>query len=706
MSNEFVARNGLIALDNSIVTGSLNVTNGITGSLLGTASFATTASFALNAGGAAASSNLIFSGSVTASVDVTANTFRLISGSSTFLYVSSSGRVGINTTTPTAQLDIRKSAQSVSNIVLSGPNNFNAGDFKGLGITNYYSDVTTTNRQLAIYNTDNTNYPYFRVSISNLNYASIDAITGSTAALKDLFLHSTVYITSGSNVGIGTTVPAAKLQVSGTVNVANIRGSGSATTQSIFTVDGAAGRLFSVNDSLSGSLFSVNTIAGLPIVEAFSDNTVRIGQYGQRALFVSQSRVGIGKETALNANIDISGSAIITGSLTTTGTITAQTLVVQTITSSVSLITGSTQFGSIISNTHQFTGSINVSGSITGTPGVTNTLTSSFAISASWAPSTSAFALLSTQSYTTAGTFEWNKPNGAQIISVIVVGGGGGGASGAAAVGSGVAGGAGGGSGGGVVMVTLPASVFDVTESVVVGAGGKGGTGSVRIGAGANATTAGQNGFAGSDSSFGEITAPGGGSGSYTAANNALGLGGAPPNITPTITADSAAAGYTIASNYTPLIAYSGPGGSGAATDKSPTAVAPLTMSTFVPTGGGYGGTPGSTTTDEAGSAGGFSNTSFGLISGGAGGTSGLITGSDGSLVYLWFGTGGGGGFGDYAASGAALGSDGGSGSIGAGGGGGGSARNNTNTNPNSATSGDGGPGGTGAVIVYTYGTV
>ena len=297
MPNEFIARNGVIALNNSTVTGSLNVTAGITGSLLGTASFATTASFALNAGGAAAASNLIFSGSVTASVDINGDTFRIISGSSTFLFVSSSGNVGINTTSSTAQLEVRKSAQTKPNIILSGPNNFNGGDFRGLAVTNYYSDVTLNNKQLAIYNADSINYPYFRVSIANLNYVSVDAVTGSTAGSKDLYLGQVIYITSGSNVGIGTLVPAAKFQVSGTINVANIRGSGSLATSSIFTVDGAAGRLFSVNDSLSGSLFSVNTIAGLPVIEAFSDNTVRIGQYGQKALFVSQSRIGVGTET-------------------------------------------------------------------------------------------------------------------------------------------------------------------------------------------------------------------------------------------------------------------------------------------------------------------------------------------------------------------------------------------------------------------------
>jgi hypothetical protein len=62
-------------------------------------------------------------------------------------------------------------------------------------------------------------------------------------------------------------------------------------------------------------------------------------------------------------NVIVTGSLTTSGSLTTTGTITATTLVVQTITSSISSITGSTNFGSLSSNTHTFTGSLNVSGS-------------------------------------------------------------------------------------------------------------------------------------------------------------------------------------------------------------------------------------------------------------------------------------------------------------------------------------------------------
>jgi len=62
--------------------------------------------------------------------------------------------------------------------------------------------------------------------------------------------------------------------------------------------------------------------------------------------------------------ISLSGSLNLSGSLTTTGTITATTLVVQTITSSISSITGSTNFGSLLANTHTFTGSLNVTGAL------------------------------------------------------------------------------------------------------------------------------------------------------------------------------------------------------------------------------------------------------------------------------------------------------------------------------------------------------
>ena len=61
--------------------------------------------------------------------------------------------------------------------------------------------------------------------------------------------------------------------------------------------------------------------------------------------------------------VSLSGSLLITGSITTSGTITAQTLVVQTITSSIVNMTGSNIFGSRSTDRQTFTGSMFVTGS-------------------------------------------------------------------------------------------------------------------------------------------------------------------------------------------------------------------------------------------------------------------------------------------------------------------------------------------------------
>jgi hypothetical protein len=61
------------------------------------------------------------------------------------------------------------------------------------------------------------------------------------------------------------------------------------------------------------------------------------------------------------------GIQTVNSNLVVTGSITAQTLVVQTVTSSVSFMTGSTKFGSLAANTHQFTGSVIVTGSLNAT---------------------------------------------------------------------------------------------------------------------------------------------------------------------------------------------------------------------------------------------------------------------------------------------------------------------------------------------------
>ena len=82
-----------------------------------------------------------------------------------------------------------------------------------------------------------------------------------------------------------------------------VQGSGS----TILDILGSQGELFSVTDSLSGSLFSVNDISGIPIMEVFSDNTIKMGTFNQEAIIVSGSRTGMGIATP-QAKLHISGA--------------------------------------------------------------------------------------------------------------------------------------------------------------------------------------------------------------------------------------------------------------------------------------------------------------------------------------------------------------------------------------------------------------
>ena len=128
-------------------------------------------------------------------------------------------------------------------------------------------------------------------------------------------------ITSGSNATLNN-ITASRL---------TLESSGS----TIFDVVGSQGQLFSITDSLSGSLFAVSDISGLPILEVFSDDTVKIGSFNNEAIIVSGSNATItgsftGSFTGDGSNLTnlpssdpfpYTGSAVISGSLGITGSI-------------------------------------------------------------------------------------------------------------------------------------------------------------------------------------------------------------------------------------------------------------------------------------------------------------------------------------------------------------------------------------------------
>ena len=118
-------------------------------------------------------------------------------------------------------------------------------------------------------------------TLAQLKVSGVSTFTGVSAFLN--------------NVGIGTTIPSAKLDV----NV------GSSVTA--FNVEGSEGQLFSITNNLSsGSIFSVNDITGLPSVDINADGTIQLAPRGAGEL------VGIGT-TIPTSKLHVAGDTLITG---------------------------------------------------------------------------------------------------------------------------------------------------------------------------------------------------------------------------------------------------------------------------------------------------------------------------------------------------------------------------------------------------------
>jgi hypothetical protein len=140
--------------------------------------------------------------------------------------------------------------------------------------------------------------------------------------------------------------------------------------------------------------------------------------------------------SASYAAVSTSGSYAATSSFandfTVAGTLTAQTIVVQTITSSVSYVTGSTIFGSQLSNTHQFTGSVTITGSLavngsnailTNQTSSMTVLSSSYALTASFAQNvhpdvTASYAISASQAVTASYSVSASQATTASYANV------------------------------------------------------------------------------------------------------------------------------------------------------------------------------------------------------------------------------------------------------------------------------------------------
>jgi len=232
----------IITGSGAAITGSLNVSNGITGSLFGTASQAVTASYALTASFVASiaglSTSQIATGSVTASVGQSTASFQLVSGSTNFLYVSNSGNIGINNAAPSllsGGTGLSVSGSSYTQLQLRGQ----AAGVEFVPPTGDTWEIQAAN------NVTNPN-SFFIYNRTDLAYRFL--IDGS------------------GNVAIGGIRPSASLDVSGSFRYTNtLSGTGSVNISGSVSITGSLNISGSVSGSagftgsFSGSLFGPHT---------------------------------------------------------------------------------------------------------------------------------------------------------------------------------------------------------------------------------------------------------------------------------------------------------------------------------------------------------------------------------------------------------------------------------------------------------------
>ncbi len=144
-------------------------------------------------------------------------------------------------------------------------------------------------------------------------------VSGSLTAVNNVNIQGTLSLPGITNVsasiasgggggggGTGDGFPyTGSANISGSLE---IEGSGS----TIFEVNGSSGQLFSITDSLSGSLFAVSDVSGLPILEVFSNDTVKMGSFNNEALEISGSDVNF--NNLPTSDPGVSGRLFQTGS--------------------------------------------------------------------------------------------------------------------------------------------------------------------------------------------------------------------------------------------------------------------------------------------------------------------------------------------------------------------------------------------------------
>jgi len=291
------------------------------------------------------------------------------------IHINTSDNVGIGKTSPNATLDVN------GNTIISGSLTVTQGITGSItnAVSSSYAATASYADNFTVAGTITAQKLVVQTITSSIVYSSGSNIFGSQLTDVQSFTGSLQVTGSGNhyivggNVGIGTTSPTYLL------NVQKDLGNGDFTIASLLNNNATAGgttlRIARTGSTTRAASINFSDTWYAGILREGGNNTTRFSigtgtdtsATGSAITIQTNGNIGIGKASP-TAKLDVSGSAIISGDITGsnalfTGTITAQKLVVQQVTSSIIYSSGSNIFGNDLSNTHQFTGSVFITGS-------------------------------------------------------------------------------------------------------------------------------------------------------------------------------------------------------------------------------------------------------------------------------------------------------------------------------------------------------
>ena len=309
MPNEFIARNGLIAQNNTTISGSLIVTGGITGSI-SSASYALTASYAMNggSGGGAAfpfTGSAVISGSLEIKNPSTIPNGSIFAPTSNFtiLYASSS-------ISQSASYNITNGNITLGNAVYDEPFYSYDASYYVIAYSNQYNSATSAGTRITI-----------EVNAFDINFATASVQSPVTITGYDIYAFNHLNGTWYRNTSYASNP--------------NI---------TILVVDGGG---FGIGNgwNVTSSLLSLSNNP-VPVYNTF--NTV-----------------GINKSSSLNGVLDINGNTFITGSLNISAGITGSLFGTASFASTASFI-NPLQQNILLTGSLNITGSVVITGSVAG----------------------------------------------------------------------------------------------------------------------------------------------------------------------------------------------------------------------------------------------------------------------------------------------------------------------------------------------------